>query len=128
MNKKYIELFTLLANNLEITAEKAMKQNQKEGDLNAYKTSKEMRSRYARLHDLLRNEKVDYTLTSADYADLFIGAFLTIQQLKAQINQFQITLEGYENDIMPKLKQLADCKENVNELAEELFKISDSND
>lgn len=128
MNKKYKELFTLIANNLEITAEKAMEQNQKNNDLNAYRVSKEMRSKYARLHDLLRNEQVNYVLTSSDYADLFIGSFLVVQQLKEQKKQIQIVIDGYENDLMPKLKELTECKENIEELAEKLFEISDLND
>lgn len=127
MNKKYKELFTLIANNLEITAEKAMEQNQKNNDLNAYKVSKEMRSKYARLHDLLRNEQVNYVLTSSDYADLFIGSFLVVQQLKEQKKQIQMVIDGYENDLMPKLKELTECKENIEELAEKLFEISDLN-
>lgn len=128
MNKKYKELFTLIANNLEITAEKAMEQNQKNNDLNAYKVSKEMRSKYARLHDLLRSEQVNYVLTSSDYADLFIGSFLSVQQLKEQKKQIQMVIDGYENDLMPKLKELTECKENIEELAEKLFEISDLND
>lgn len=128
MNKKYKELFTLIANNLEITAEKAMEQNQKNNDLNAYKVSKEMRSKYARLHDLLRSEQVNYALTSSDYADLFIGSFLVVQQLKEQKKQLQAVIDGYENDLMPKLKELTECKENIEELAEKLFEISDLND
>ena len=127
MNKKYKELFTLIANNLEITAEKAMEQNQKNNDLNAYKVSKEMRSKYARLHDLLKSEQVNYVLTSSDYADLFIGSFLVVQQLKEQKKQIQMVIDGYENDLMPKLKELTECKENIEELAEKLFEISDLN-
>ena len=113
---------------MEITAEKAMEQNQKNNDLNAYRVSKEMRSKYARLHDLLRNEQVNYVLTSSDYADLFIGSFLVVQQLKEQKKQIQIVIDGYENDLMPKLKELTERKENIEELAEKLFEISDLND
>lgn len=126
MNKNYKTLFGLIAQTLETTAEKAMEFDKKSSDMQAYKTAKEMRAKYARLHDLLTSDKVNYILTKADYIDLFIGANLVVQQIKNKIQKEQLALEGYETDLIPKLKQMIEAEEEISEeLAEKLFTVLD---
>lgn len=121
MNEKYKTLFALVAQNMENIAERAMEDDKAKNDMQAYKTAKEMRSKYARLHDLLTSKTVDYTPVKNDIIDLFIGANIIAQQIEARIKQEQTAIQGYKLDLIPKLKQ---AMENEDEI-EKIFTIQE---
>ena len=121
MNIKYKELFTLIAQTMEMTAEKAMDENKKSNNLTAYQTSKEMRAKYARLHDLLTSKTVDYKLEKNDFIDLAIGATVVMKQMNARIEQLRLSYEGYEKDLLPKLQEAANNPEKI----DEIFSLND---
>ena len=121
MNDKYKELFTLIAQTMEITAETAMEQNKKNNSLEAYKTSKEMRAKYARLHDLLTSKTMDYKLEKDDFIDLAIGATVIMKQLNLRMERLRLSYEGYEKDLLPKLQEAADNPEKI----DEIFSLND---
>lgn len=121
MNEKYKTLFALIAQTMEGIAERAMEADKKENDLQAYKTAKEMRSKYARLHDLLTSKTVDYTPTKNDIIDLYIGANIVAQNLDARIKREQTALQGYKIDLIPKL---AKAMKNEDEI-EKIFTIQE---
>lgn len=121
MNDKYKYLLSLIAQNMEIIAERAMEDDKTKNDMQAYKTAKEMRSKYARLHDLLTSKTVDYTPVKNDIIDLYIGANIVLQQLKLRIQKEQGAALGYETDLIPKLKK---AMENEDQIAE-IFTISE---
>lgn len=121
MNEKYKTLFALIAQTMETTAERAMEADKKENDLQAYKTAKEMRSKYARLHDLLTSKTVDYIPTKNDIIDLYIGANIVAQQLEARIRREQTALQGYRLDLIPKLEE---AMKNEDEI-EKIFTIQE---
>ena len=116
MNEKYKYLLSLVAQNMENVAERAMEDNKTKNDMQAYKTAKEMRSKYARLHDLLTSKTVDYTLVKNDVADLYIGANIILQQIKARIQKEQTAVLGYETDLLPKLKKAMENEEQITEI------------
>ena len=89
MNEKYKTLFALIAQNMESIAERAMEDDKANNDMQAYKTAKEMRSKYARLHDLLTSKTVDYTPVKNDIIDLYIGANIIAQQIEARVKREQ---------------------------------------
>lgn len=121
MNEKYKTLFALIAQNMENIAERAMEDDKSKNDMQAYKTAKEMRSKYARLHDLLTSKTVDYTPVKNDIIDLFIGANIITQQIEARIKREQTAIQGYKLDLIPKLKQ---AMENEDEI-EKIFAIQE---
>lgn len=121
MNEKYKTLFALIAQNMENIAERAMEDDKAKNDMQAYKTAKEMRSKYARLHDLLTSKTVDYTPVKNDIIDLFIGTNIITQQIEARIKQEQTAIQGYKLDLIPKLKQ---AMENEDEI-EKIFTIQE---
>ena len=121
MNEKYKTLFALIAQNMENIAERAMEDDKAKNDMQAYKTAKEIRSKYARLHDLLTSKTVDYTPVKNDIIDLFIGANIITQQIEARIKQEQTAIQGYKLDLIPKLKQ---AMENEDEI-EKIFTIQE---
>lgn len=116
MNEKYKYLLSLVAQNMENVAERAMEDNKVKNDMQAYKTAKEMRSKYARLHDLLTSKTVEYTPVKNDVIDLYIGANIILQQIRARIQKEQAAVLGYETDLIPKLKKAMENEEQIVEI------------
>ena len=121
MNEKYKTLFALIAQNMENIAERAMEDDKANNDMQGYKTAKEMRSKYARLHDLLTSKTVEYTPVKNDIIDLYIGANIILQQIKARIQKEHAAVLGYETDLIPKLKQAMENEEEI----EKIFTIQE---
>ena len=80
-----------------------------------------MRSKYARLHDLLTSKTVEYTLVKNDIIDLYIGANIIAQQIEARIRREQTGLQGYRLDLIPKLEK---AMKNEDEI-EKIFTIQE---
>lgn len=121
MNEKYKTLFALIAQNMESIAERAMENDKAKNDMQGYKTAKEMRSKYARLHDLLTSKTVDYTPVKNDIIDLYIGANLITQQIEARVKREQAALQAYRLDLIPKLEK---AMKNEDEI-EKIFTIQE---
>ena len=121
MNEKYKTLFALIAQNMESIAERAMEDDKAKNDMQGYKTAKEMRSKYARLHDLLTSKTVEYILVKNDIIDLYIGANIIAQQIEARVRREQTALQGYRLDLIPKLEK---AMQNEDEI-EKIFTIQE---
>ena len=121
MNEKYKTLFALIAQNMENIAERAMEDDKAKNDMQAYKTAKEMRSKYARLHDLLTSKTVEYTPVKNDIIDLYIGANIVAQQIEARVRREQTAIQGYRLDLIPKLEK---AMKNEDEI-EKIFTIQE---
>ena len=121
MNEKYKTLFALIAQNMESIAERAMEDDKAKNDMQGYKTAKEMRSKYARLHDLLTSKTIDYTPVKNDIIDLYIGANIIAQQLEARVKREQTALQGYRLDLIPRLEK---AMKNEDEI-EKIFTIQE---
>ena len=124
MNEKYKTLFALIAQNMENIAERAMEDDKAKNDMQAYKTAKEMRSKYARLHDLLTSKTIEYTPVKNDIIDLYIGTNIIAQQIEARIRREQTALQGYRLDLIPKLEK---AMKNEDEI-EKIFTIQEESD
>lgn len=124
MDKKYIELFTLIAQSTANIAEQVMEEHKKNGEEKGYQTAETMRNDFLNLHDKLEMEEL---LNKADYARLLVGAIIVTNQLDARIKNEQKILQGYKIDIIPKLDQInnADATETKG-LAERLFEIKEN--
>lgn len=123
MDKRYIELFTLIAQTTANIAEQVMEEHKKNNEEKGYQTAETMRNDFLDLHDKLGTDEV---LNKADYARLLVGTIIVTNQLDARIKSEQKALQGYKIDIIPKLDQInnADASETT-ELAENLFKIKE---
>lgn len=123
MDKRYIELFTLIAQTTANLAEQVMEEHEKNGEEKGRQTAETMRNDFLNLHDKLGTDEV---LNKADYARLLVGAIIVTNQLNARIENEQKALQGYKIDIIPKLDQInnADASETT-ELAESLFEIKE---
>ena len=121
MNEKDKTLFALIAQNMENIAERAMEDDKAKNDMQAYKTAKEMRSKYARLHDLLTSKTVEYIPVKNDIIDLYIGANIVAQQIEVRVKREQTALQGYRLDLIPKLEK---AMKNEDEI-EKIFAIQE---
>lgn len=121
MNEKYKTLFALIAQNMENIAERAMEDDKAKNDMQVYKTAKEMRSKYARLHDLLTSKTVEYIPVKNDIIDLYIGANIVAQQIEARVRREQTAIQGYRLDLIPKLEK---AMKNEDEI-EKIFTIQE---
>ena len=121
MNEKYKTLFALIAQNMENIAERAMEDDKAKNDMQAYKIAKEMRSKYARLHDLLTSKTVEYTPVKNDIIDLYIATNIVAQQIETRVRREQTAIQGYRLDLIPKLEK---AMKNEDEI-EKIFTIQE---
>lgn len=126
MNEKYFTLFKELAKAAEVIAEQVMEYDHQKKDENGEKTATIMRDDFANLNDKLANK--DYQITLADYAKLFVAAYVVASNLETKIKNEQTALDGYNTDLVPKLTRItseAKTDEEAQKLAEELFQIKE---
>ena len=106
---------------MENIAERAMEDDKAKNDMQAYKTAKEMRSKYARLYDLLTSKTVEYTPVKNDIIDLYIAANIVTQQIEARVKREQAALQGYKLDLIPKLEKAMKSEDEI----EKIFTIQE---
>ena len=124
MDKRYLELFTLISQNISNLAEQVMNNHQDKGEIKEQETAQTMRDDYMALHDKL---KANEELNKADYARLLVGAIIVTNQLDARIKNEQKALDGYKIDVIPKLDRINGIEaDEVPSLAAELFNIKES--
>jgi len=123
MDKRYVELFTLISQSVSNLAEQVMNDHQDKGEEKQQETAQIMRDDYLNLHNKLTNGE---ELDKADFARLLVGAILVTNQLDARIKNEQKALDGYKIDIIPKLDRINNTEaDQVASLAEELFKVKE---
>ena len=126
MDKRYIELFTLISQSVANLAEQVMNDHQDKGETKEQETAQIMRDDYISLHDkLIAGED----LVKADFARLLVGAIIVTNQLDTRIKNEQKALDGYKLDVIPKLDRINNTEvDEVSSLAAELFSIKKSDE
>lgn len=124
MDKKYNELFTLIARTTANVAEQVMDLHKANNEEKQYTTAQSMRDDFMTLHDKLVEGQL---LTKADYARLLVGSIIVVNQIDSRIKNDQQALRAYKIDLIPKLDQInnADTEEEGLALAEKLFLIKE---
>jgi len=127
MDSRYLELFTLIAQQIANLAEQVMNDHQDKGETKEQETAQTMRDDYLNLHDKLTTNQ---ELNKADYARILVGAIIIANQLDARIKNEQKALDGYKLDVIPKLDQINSTEyDDVPALAAKLFTVKeDSNE
>ena len=128
MHQKYAELFTELVHSAELIAEQVMDYDKKKNDEKGMKTAQIMRDDYAKFYDKIRAKDFDFnTLKKADYAKILVATFIIANNMQDQITNMQNVLNGYQQDIIPKLKKVMKVEEEdkMAEVANEVFQITD---
>ena len=124
MHKKYLTLFKELVKATEVLSEQVMEYDRQRNDEQAEKTAMTMRQDFADLGDKLADP--NYQITLKDYAKLLVAAYIIKGNLETRIKNEQIALNGYENDLMPKLNRImseAKTDEEATKLANEIFQV-----
>jgi len=124
MDKRYRDLFTLIAQTIANTAEQVMDLHKSNNEEKEYQTAEIMRNDYLDLRDKLKTED---SLVKADYARLLVGAVIVTNQLDNKIKNEQKALQAYKIDILPKLDQINNetDMEKALVLANELFEVKE---
>lgn len=123
MDEHYRTLFSLMTQSAANIAEEVMEVHAANKEEAEYENAQRMRDDYLNLYARLTTGK---ELEKADYALLYISAFVVSSQLEARIEKERKTLEGYKLDILPKLDQVNNASlEEAIPLAEQLFKIKE---
>ena len=123
MDSRYLELFTLIAQQIANLAEQVMNDHQDKGETKEQETAQTMRDDYLNLHDKLTSNQ---ELNKADYARILVGAIIVTNQLTARIQNEQKALDGYKLDIIPKLDQINNAEyDDVPALAAKLFTVKE---
>lgn len=124
MDKRYLELFTLISQNIANLAEQVMNDHQDKGEVKGQETAQIMRDDYLDLHNKL---SAGEDLVKADFARLLVGAIIVTNQLDARIKNEQKALDGYKLDIIPKLDRINNSEaDEISSLAAELFNVKES--
>jgi len=123
MDSKYLELFTLITQQVANLAEQVMNDHQDKGETKEQETAQTMRDDYLNLHDKLTSNQ---ELNKADYARVLVGAIIIANQLATRIQNEQKALDGYKLDIIPKLDQINNTEyDEVPVLAAKLFTVKE---
>ena len=107
MNKEYKGLMTNISLTAETLAEKAMEIHKEDKDVKSYASAKEMRERYMKLTDKLKDDK---PLEKLDYAALIIAAQLVLESIENRIKIETKAVEQYKNNLIPKFKHMLDVE------------------
>jgi len=127
MDKKYIELFKNLAQTTAATAEQVMDYDREHGDNKGLETATFMRDDFQELANRMSND--EYTLVKNDAAKLVVGVMIIVNQLQTRIDTIKTAINGYQNDVLPKLQRIVDEAQNdeeANKIANEEFIIENN--
>ena len=123
MDSKYLELFTLITQQIANLAEQVMNDHQDKGEIKEQEIAQTMRDDYLNLHDKLTTNQ---ELNKADFARVLVGAIIVANQLDTRIKNEQKALDGYKLDIIPKLDQINNTEyDDVPTLATKLFTVKE---
>ena len=128
MDTKYIQLFAQLANSTQVLASQVSNYNLSKLDEKGADTAKTMSEDFTQLYKKISAPDFDAaTLTRQDFAKLLVGALIVSQHLENQINNQQTALNGYKEDLIPKLEEVinkSSTTEDAQKVASEIFQLN----
>ena len=128
MDTKYIQLFAQLANSTQVLASQVSNYNLSKQDEKGADTAKTMSEDFTQLYKKISAPDFNAaTLTRQDFAKLLVGALIVSQHLENQINNQQTALNGYKEDLIPKLEEVinkSSTTEDAQKVASEIFQLN----
>lgn len=124
MNKKYIDLFKEIAQSAAVCAETVLDFDKTNGDEKGAKTALTMRDDFQELVDKISNLNDNYLLSHSDATKLLVGAMIVVSQLQNKIVYIKNAINGYQEDIIPKLQKIVDnytTNDDLTEISNQLF-------
>ena len=121
---KYMELFQIICQRLELNAERAMEANKSNGKLEEYKNAKQMREDFGAVYDKITSNTA---LTKDDYATITKGTVVIINLLEKEIKDKTMVVDYYKSDILSKLGEVLKFEENddFSKKVEKIFSLND---
>lgn len=121
---KYMELFQIICQRLELNAERAMEANKSNGKLEEYKNAKQMREDFGAVYDKITSNTA---LTKDDYATITKGTVVIINLLEKEIKDKTIVVDYYKSDILSKLGEVLKLEDGgeFSKKVEEIFSLND---
>lgn len=123
----YLKLFEQIAKSAEQLSERVYAFDKDKSDEENAKVAATMREDYHNLAEKLSAASFD-SLDRKDYAKILVGIYIVINQLEAKIKQEQKVVTMYKADLVPKLDQIINEKDDsqIKILAQNLFKNSET--
>lgn len=120
---KYMELFQIICQRLELNAERAMEANKSNGKLEEYKNAKQMREDFGAVYDKITSNTV---LTKDDYATITKGTVVIINLLEKEVKDKTMVVDYYKSDILSKLGEVLKLEdgEEFSKKVEEIFSLN----
>ena len=122
MNKQYQDLFQVIARNVSLNAEQALKILQDAEDKeNEIAALVDMRDRFNVLEDKILKNETPLVLT--DFIQLYAGATVSRNIIQKNINTWTAVVKEYDENLIPKLYEVANesDQEKRDSLIEEYF-------
>lgn len=121
---KYMELFQIICQRLELNAERAMEANKSNGKLEEYKNAKQMREDFGAVYDKITSNTA---LTKDDYATITKGTVVIINLLEKEIKDKTMVVDYYKSDILSKLGEVLKLEDGgeFSKKVEEIFSLND---
>lgn len=123
----YKKIFSTACQTAASLAEEVMDYNKNSQNDNGYHTAEVMKANYQMLKDNIDNDK---ELEYKDYVNLIAIIYIIMNNIQNQIDNKEKALQEYKINILPKLSRIMEeakeDKSKVKELAENLFKISET--
>ena len=123
----YLDLFKTIANSAEQISERVYDADLKIEDNSSARAASVMREDYRNLGDKLAYSGLD-NLDRKDYAKLLVGVYIIVNQLESKIQAEQKVIDMYKADLIPKLDQIINEKNDntLYELAQKFFQNSET--
>lgn len=121
---KYMELFQIICQRLELNAERAMEANKSNGKLEEYKNAKQMREDFGAVYDKITSNTA---LTKDDYATITKGTVVIINLLEKEIKDKTMVVDYYKSDILSKLGEVLKLEDGgeFSKKVKEIFSLND---
>lgn len=121
---KYMELFQIICQRLELNAERAMEANKSNGKLEEYKNAKQMREDFGAVYNKITSNTA---LTKDDYATITKGTVVIINLLEKEIKDKTMVVDYYKSDILSKLGEVLKLEDGgeFSKKVEEIFSLND---
>ena len=121
---KYMELFQIICQRLELNAERAMEANKSNGKLEEYKNAKQMREDFGAVYDKITSNTA---LTKDDYATITKGTVVIINLLEKEIKDKTMVVDYYKSDILSKLGEVLKLEDGgeFSKKVEEILSLND---
>lgn len=121
---KYMELFQIICQRLELNAERVMEANKSNGKLEEYKNAKQMREDFGAVYDKITSNTA---LTKDDYATITKGTVVIINLLEKEIKDKTMVVDYYKSDILSKLGEVLKLEDGgeFSKKVKEIFSLND---